>query len=135
MYRLYHIGVYTLDVEESLRFYLDVLGFTLEWRGVVHHPTGLVEAATLTLDGFTVELVKPVDLSRVRPLAGPVQHIALMVDSLDDAMEDLRKKNIPLSQEGVEVIGDFMQGIRHCFIAGPSGERIEICETLRAAGE
>ena len=84
----------------------------------------------LKLGAFTIELVKPVDASRVRTLAGPVQHISLCVPSLDEAISGLKAKAVQLSTEGIEVLPDFLSGVRHCFIAGPSGERIEICEML-----
>ena len=131
MFSPFHIGIYTHDIDKSSEFYRAALGFSLTWRGIVHHPTGLVEAAVLRLGGMDIELVKPVDPARVHSEAGPVQHLAFMAPSLDAAIKRFNDMDIPLSSEGVEVLPDFMGGIQHCFIAGPSGERIEICEPLK----
>lgn len=128
---LFHIGVYTKDIDVSIDFYSRILGFQKEWRGIVDHPTGKVEAAVMKLGDCILELVRPVDLGRVSNVAGPVQHIALRVKNLEEIIGDLSAKSISLSHEGVELIPTFYHGIKHAFIYGPSGERIELAEELK----
>lgn len=127
---LFHIGVYTKDMDKSVSFYSEILGFKEEWRGIVDHPTGKVEAAVMRLKDCVIELVLPVDLSRVSNIAGPIQHLCLRVDDLEKLMDTFSAKGIYFSQEGLEVISTFMNGIRHVFIYGPSGERIELAEEI-----
>jgi len=127
---LYHIGIYTKDIDISLKFYEDILEFTKEWRGVVDHPTGDVESAVLRLGDCVIELVKPVDLNRVTNIAGPVQHFALKVNGLEELMEAIETKGVTFSFEGLETITNFRNGIRHAFIFGPSNERIELVEEI-----
>lgn len=127
---LFHVGIYTKDVDASIKFYSEVLGFKLEWRGFVDHPTGRVEAAVIALNDCIVELVKPVDLGRVHEEAGPVQHLALRVKDLEGVMAELSSKGVAFSREGLELIPNFRKGIRHAFLFGPSNERIELAEEL-----
>ena len=127
---LFHIGIYTKDMDKSVGFYTEILGFNQEWRGIVDHPTGKVEAAVMRLGDCIIELVRPVDLSRVSNIAGPIQHLCLKVFELERVMGELSARGIAFSQEGVEVIPTFMKGIRHAFLYGPSGERIELAEEI-----
>ena len=127
---LFHIGIYTKDIQKSIGFYSEILGFKTEWYGNVDHPTGKVEAAVMKHGDCIIELVRPVDLARVTNTAGPVQHLALKVVNLEETMKLLSSKGVCFSQEGLEVIPTFMNGIRHAFLYGPSGERIELAEEL-----
>lgn len=128
---LFHIGIYTKDIDQSVDFYTEILGFSLHWRGIVDHPTGKVEAAVLWLNDCTVELVQPVDLSRVNTAAGPIQHLCLKVENLEAIMASLEKRGVVFSAEGLESLPTFLNGIRHAFLYGPSGERIELAEEYR----
>jgi len=127
---LYHIGIYTRDIDISLKFYEETLEFNREWRGEVDHPTGKVEAAVLRLGDCVIELVKPVDLNKVSNIAGPVQHLALKVNGLEKLMTVLEAKGVTFSFEGLETIANFRNGIRHAFLFGPSNERIELAEEI-----
>lgn len=125
---LLHVGVYTLNLEESIRFYCDVLGFTLRWQGIVPHSSGRLPVATVVLQDCVIELVHPADESRVRKLEGPIQHLALWVDNMDSILRELADKGITLDEDVSEV--QYEGGIRHCFIRGPGNERIELGELL-----
>ncbi|MBE3100993.1 MAG: VOC family protein [Firmicutes bacterium] len=125
---LFHIGIYTKDINTSIDFYSEVLGFEQQWHGMVDHPTGLIEAAVMALDDCIVELVKPTDLGRVNNSAGPIQHLALRVSDLPSVMQSLKEKGVDFSHEGLEELPTFGKGISHAFLYGPSGERIELAE-------
>lgn len=127
---LHHIGVYTKDVDSSLKFYEEVLGFKREWRGMVTHPTGELDVAVIKQGSCIIELVRPADLNRVSNTAGPVQHIALKVHNLEETMIEIKSKGIEFSFEGLEIIPTFWRGIRHAFVFGPSNERIELVENI-----
>lgn len=128
---LFHIGIYTKDMDVSIRFYEKMFGFIREWRGNVDHPTGKVEAAVLRLGDCVVELVRPADLNYVSNMAGPIQHFALKVDGLEMLMEVIEAKGVTFSFEGLETLETFRNGIRHAFLFGPSNERIELVEEIR----
>lgn len=123
---LMHIGIYTSDVEASIAFYVEKLGFTVTWRGVVNHQTGPLPVATIQAGSCVIELVRPADLARVIPVDGAVQHIALLADDLDETAAELRRRGVALEEE-ISTI-DYEGGVRHFFVRGPSRERIEIAE-------
>jgi hypothetical protein len=68
-------------------------------------------------------------------MAGPVQHIALKVSRIEDHIEQLEKKGIELHPKKLEFLPTFMSGIKHIFLYGPSGERIELSEEYDARSE
>lgn len=126
---LYHIGVYTKNLEQSMQFYSQILGFTQKWQGVVNHPTmGKIPVAVMELDTCIIELVQPADLNLVSKEAGPVQHIALKVSNIAEFIEFIKAKGIKIYPEYIEELPSFWKGIKHTFIYGPSNERIELVE-------
>lgn len=127
---LYHIGIYTKDIEKSLEFYLEILGFKKIWEGMVDHPTGMIYAAVICSGEITIELVRPVDLNMVSDKHGPIQHLAFKVNNLKETMKELKLKGIRVFPENIESLPTFYKGIHHTFICGPSGERIELLEEM-----
>ena len=80
-----------------------------------------------------IELVRPADLSRVASEAGPVQHVALKVSHIEKHAEELEEKGIKLHPPKIESLPTLLSGVKHIFLHGPSGERIELAEEYQAA--
>ena len=131
---LHHIGVYTRSVDESLDFYMRILGFKKEWRGSVDHPTGKLDVALIRTGDCVIELVRPADLSVIAPKAGPVQHVALKVSHIEEHVKELEAKKIQLHPAKIEFLPTLWNGVKHIFLYGPSGERIELAEEYRKGG-
>lgn len=127
---LFHIAVYTKNIDDSIDFYSNLLGFQVDWRGFVDHPTGKIDAAVISLGDCVIELVLPVDPSRVANEAGPVQHIALKVSNLQPLLKDLASKGVRFEFDGIEELPSLLSGVRHAFIYGPSNERLELAEKM-----
>ncbi len=127
---LFHIAVYTKNVDDSIDFYSRLLGFQVDWRGMVDHPTGKIDAAVISLGDCVIELVRPVDPSRLAKVAGPVQHIALRVSNLQSLLKDLASKGARFEFDGIEELPSLLSGVRHAFIYGPSNERLELAEEM-----
>lgn len=126
---LCHIGVYTKDLKCSIEYYTQILGFELKWQGIVDHPTmGMIPVAVMGLGDCSIELVQPADEGAINQNAGPVQHIALKVDNINEFVALLKAKNIQFYPDVIEDLPSFWDGIRHIFIYGPSNERIELVE-------
>lgn len=132
---LHHIGIYTKSVDESLAFYTEVLGFQKQWRGIVDHPTGGLDVAMISRGSCVIELVRPADLSVITPKAGPVQHVALKVSHIDEQVEKLKRKGIELHPVKIEFLPTLLNGVKHIFLYGPSGERIELAEEFNTGSE
>jgi lactoylglutathione lyase len=127
---LHHVAVYTEDIDESIDFYSNLLGFRVYWRGIVDHPTGKIDAAIIRQGDCVIELVRPVDSKRIGKEAGPVQHIALRVSDLPSLLEELSSKEARFEFDGIEELPTLLDGVKHAFIYGPSGERIELAEEM-----
>jgi len=129
---LHHIGIYTRSVDESLAFYTRFLSFREEWRGTVDHPTGKLDVAIIRAGDCAIELVRPADLSVIASQAGPVQHVALKVSHIEKHVEELEGKGIELHPAKIEFLPTLLNGVKHIFLYGPSGERIELAEEYKA---
>jgi lactoylglutathione lyase len=125
---LHHIGIYTKSVDESLAFYTEVLEFQKEWRGIVDHPTGKLDVAIISRGGCVIELVRPADLSVITQKLGPLQHVALKVSHIEAHVEKLERRGIELHPAKIEFLPTLLNGVKHIFLYGPSGERIELTE-------
>ena len=131
---LHHIGIYTKSVDESLAFYMEVLEFQKEWRGIVDHPTGKLDVAIINIGDCFIELVQPADPAVITSKAGPVQHVALRVCRIDEYAKKLKRKGIELHPAEIEFLPTLLHGVKHVFLYGPSGERIELAEEFHSDG-
>jgi lactoylglutathione lyase len=129
---LHHIGIYTKSVDESLAFYTEILEFRKEWKGTVDHPTGKLDVAIIRRGDCVIELVRPADPALITPKAGPVQHVALRVSQIEEHIKKLERRGIELHPAKVEFLPTLLNGVKHVFLYGPSGERIELAEEYDA---
>jgi catechol 2,3-dioxygenase-like lactoylglutathione lyase family enzyme len=129
---LHHIGIYTRSVDESLAFYTEVLAFKKQWRGIVDHPTGKLDVAIISIGNCFIELVQPADPTVITPKAGPIQHVALKVSHIEEYVEKLGRSGIELHPSKIEFLPTLLNGVKHVFLYGPSGERIELAEEYDA---
>lgn len=126
---LAHIGVFAADIDASIRFYTDMLGFECYHRTEFARDGGTIRLAFLRCGSCEVELVAVPGYEK--RTAGPVDHIALCVDDIDAMATRLKSKGIvfdtAVPDERPEI---FDNGIKCIFFAGPDGERIELNQTL-----
>ena len=61
--------------------------------------------------------------------------MALKVSHLEEHVEKLGKKGIKLYPARIEFLPTFLHGVKHIFLYGPSGERIELADEYEAGGE
>jgi catechol 2,3-dioxygenase-like lactoylglutathione lyase family enzyme len=90
---------YVSDLERSVRFYRDVLGFTFRSRDAV---------ARFDVDGVLFEVV-PSDEKRLDPQKGNAR-FCLKVDNVEEALRELRVKGVPTGQPEAKsngVLGSF----------------------------
>jgi lactoylglutathione lyase len=132
---LHHIGIYTRSVDESLAFYTEVLEFQEQWRGLVDHPTGKLDVAIISIGDCFIELVQPADPAVITPKAGPVQHVALRVSQIEEHIKKLERRGVELHPSKIEFLPTLLNGVKHVFLFGPSGERIELAEDYNAGSD
>lgn len=116
-FKIEHIGIKAQDMEKSLAFYSEVLGFKLLNRV----KPGDVELAFLSLDGMVVELVEMRGPAACRD--GLVNHLALKTEDIFAATEYLKRHDVELMTPAPASLGE---GRFNLFFRGPSGEKLEL---------
>lgn len=116
-----HVGVKVADLERSLSFYTDIMGFKLTERGVrvdVRLDLAFLEPPG---GGAQIELIHPAGFSGGLD-EGVVNHFSFSVDDIDAALVHLRAKGVEISSGPLTVLG----GHRIAFFYGPDGEKLEL---------
>jgi len=125
---LAHICIYTKNNQEAVKFYTEILGFKLI------HQTELQSGfkfAIVRQGTCIIELLEPKDVARsTQRLTGVIDHIAIEVDDINNAYENLKAKNVSF-KTGVMDDPNLFGGVRIAFFRGPSGETFELFEYLQ----
>lgn len=125
-----HIGIAVSSLEESIKFYEEVLGLKLNGTEVVEEQK--VKVAFLPIGDTEVELLEATSPDSaiakfIEKKGQGVQHIAFKVDDIEAALEDMRAKGIKLIDEKPRYGAG---GARIAFLHPKStnGVLIELCE-------
>jgi lactoylglutathione lyase len=148
--RAHHMGLQVADLDRSIAFYRDILGFELAFawnpqaayiRELVGYPDADIHAAVLRLPGSEVmlELLEyrnveraPVDTRTANP---GTAHIAFFVDDLDTLYADLVARGVrSVSPPVTPTIGP-NEGGRAVYLIDPDGIRVELIQTRRSFAE
>lgn len=139
--RLSHIGIAVSDLERSVRFYRDLLGFTWEHElQVVGEPSDTLlrlkgsdlRAVYLQRDGVRIELLyfatppAPERPQRVMNELG-LTHLSFRVAALDEVLAGLRADGQRVLDETIIRFPDF--GVAACFVTDPDGQLIELVQS------
>jgi lactoylglutathione lyase len=123
---LSHIAVMTDNMDKSIEFYTSLLNFTCTHRQFLQ----TTELAFLQVGDCVVELVAPAENGHFNNLkAGQINHLALKATDLELEITRLERAGIQF-EEPAKTVAIFENGVRNIFLAGPSGERIEIFQNL-----
>lgn len=107
---VHHVSINVDDVDEAVRFYVEVLGFTLRsdrpdfgfggaWLDVGAQQLHLIEAAVPASNG---------------------QHFAVRVDDLESVVAELRGQGVAVSSPSPVGTG------HQAFVSDPSGNQVEL---------
>lgn len=125
-----HIGIAVSSLEESIKFYEEVLGLKLNGTEVVDEQK--VKVAFLPIGDTEVELLEATSPDSaiakfIEKKGQGVQHIAFKVDDIEAALDDMRAKGIKLIDEKPRYGAG---GARIAFLHPKStnGVLIELCE-------
>lgn len=138
--RLSHVGLCVSDLERSLRFYRDLLGFAVEHElEIAGQPTDTLlrlhdthlKAVYLLRDGVRVELLQfltpPAPPRRERVMNEPgLTHLSFRVADLRVVVDALRAAGERVLDETVLEFPEFQAGA--CFILDPDGQLIELVQ-------
>ena len=128
----HHVGVSVPDLDASIAWYRDMLGFTLDFEMTIPEDTGRL--AMLRIGDFRLELFEvpgaaplPDDRRYVdRDLrTHGTKHVAYLVPDVAALVADLRAK-------GVDIVWDVAEhgGMKAAFVRDNTGNLVELMEEL-----
>ncbi|HEY5754321.1 MAG TPA: VOC family protein [Steroidobacter sp.] len=128
--RPHHCGLSVPDLEATIRWYREMLGFGVEMRQEMSHVP--LKGAFLKRGDFRIELFEVAGAAPLPPGRLEVdedlrthgtKHMALTVPSVPRALEFLRARGVEVAMEPMEV-----EGTVACYIRDNSGILIELVE-------
>ena len=119
---LAHIGIKVRDMDASLKFYTEVLGFELTHK----QQNGTSVLAFLNIGTCLLELIQSAVYEERTP--GQVDHIAVEVKGIEALVADLRAKGVHFLAEEINVAPGLLDGVKNICFTGPDGERFEFFE-------
>lgn len=139
-----HSGISVSDLEESIRFYHEILGLELLKKEPVRKsrgdklgvPGAEIQLAVIGIPGTaeTFELIQYRKPSSMFGYGVPVNtlgcvHIALRVDDIEKTVTSLREKGIQFCSETYEEIKDGpIAGMKWIYFKDPDGTNLELIE-------
>ena len=134
-----HFGICVSDMERSIAFYRDVLGFTFvrrmhvdqnpEVRRLLELDTLDMELAFLEIEGARIELISFRAPEAARPVSSAfnrigLTHMSLWVTDFDRTVGQVKARGGPVKEHTVG--GMESSNSRFCFLTDPDGTRIEL---------
>ncbi|MCT4604605.1 MAG: methylmalonyl-CoA epimerase [Marinisporobacter sp.] len=97
-----HIGVAVKNLEESLKFYQEMLGLDLQGTEVVEEQK--VKVAFLPVGESEIELLESTDpdgpiAKFIDKKGSGLQHVALRVPNIEEAIKELKEKGVRMIDE------------------------------------
>jgi catechol 2,3-dioxygenase-like lactoylglutathione lyase family enzyme len=138
---VHHLGLTTLDIDRTIDFYTNILGWKVAWCDVLEPPEGgrIRHAFLDTGDGTLVAFMCPekvpgipaefaTDISSAQNLPAAFYHFAFNVNSL----QELEAKREHLADKGVDVtpVVDH-EWCRSIYFNDPNGLLLEYCVSVR----
>lgn len=117
-----HVGVQIINIEDSIRFYQDVVNLELIDQFI--HTDGKLKLAFLGLNGqIIVELIE--GYNPELPDEGKVHHIAFKVNEIEKEKQRLEGLGVELIFDDITLLPN---GAKYLFFRGPDREWIEFYE-------
>ena len=122
---LQHSGMIARDLDETIAFYVDKLGFEL--AGV--YPNGEHRCAFLRYGHLTIETWEGEDAPMA---AGAINHWAFDTPDIEAAWENAKALGLETRESAIQSIPTFWdKGIRYFNVFGPNRETIEFCQIVK----
>lgn len=124
-----HIGILTNDLQRSVEFYTDVLGFSISSKMEMDGLTIIFvekEGSKIELMGYKNVPKRPenIQLEMGDNSLSINDHITFSVDDMEATVDELRKKNVTFDMAPIQLEG----GMKLAFFKDPNGLLIELVE-------
>ena len=113
----HHIAIHTQNIATMENFYTETLGFPVvkRWDDV--------NIIFIDIGSTTIELMGRAEAPAAESTPGAINHIALLVESVDEGYKELVEKGVRIKSTP----RDF-KDVRICFFYDPDGNSIELFE-------
>jgi len=119
-----HVCIVVSDMQRSVAFYRDMLGFHWEWE--VHNEKD--HWVFMSNHACIIELMEGDAASRQD---GHVNHLSLLVGNVEEARAELEAKGVEFEDEEISFDPElYPRGERFAMFRGPDGERLQIEQIL-----
>ena len=107
-----HVHITTSNLQESVKFYTEVLGFKIHEILQIYN-RGISEVAHLYLSDSRLELIEIKDAAPVseKPRVG-YSMMAIIVDDMEEAINHLKAHNVRISREPKKMADESRGGFR-----------------------
>ena len=124
-----HIGILTNDLQRSVEFYTDVLGFSISAKMEMDGLTIIFvekERSKIELMGYKNVPKRPENIQlEMGDNSLPINdHISFSVDDMEATVDELRKKNVTFDMDPIQLEG----GIKMASFKDPNRLLIELVE-------
>ena len=111
--RIEHVEIVSSNMERTLNFYTEILGFKIQWRRKSERPP-LEELAFIELGGTLIEVFAVKDPAPVSAEQWQIgcRRIALELEDMDGTIAYLKDKGVEISQEPVTTETSIMAEIK-----------------------
>ena len=133
--KLHHFGIEVSDIDESIAFYIETLGFETSVPKTLEKDVNILYTNLKCGNGVTLELIQYVgkSFSREVNLSNPplCPHIAMETHNFDETLKQLKKKNVGIFDGPHTIPGD----VKILTILDPDGYRIDVGQLLNEASD
>lgn len=120
-----HAGLFVRDVERAKKFYVEKLGFRVDCQAVQDDGTVV---AMVKKNDITIEIVKLQGYENYND--GIFNHIAFLVDDINEAMTELQKRGIEFESAEPQRQKGIYNDVLFLMFRGAEGEHLEIDQLL-----
>jgi lactoylglutathione lyase len=121
-----HVNVMVKNIDETVKFYSEVFGFTVKENGVSQTSGNLYAIIGISDKGLLAIYEDPkFDKQKI----GNINHFGFHVDDFDDALIHLKELNVKVADYGVVNY----ENSRSVYIFDPNGIEIELSEKFGGA--
>ncbi|GAA0078945.1 VOC family protein [Clostridium sp. CTA-5] len=119
-----HIGIPTNNIEKTIKFYTK-LGFEITYKTVNKEANEKV--AFLKLGNLMIETYEN---NAAKMESGAINHVAINIIDIEKAYEYINKQGLNTTNDTINFLPFWNNGVRFFTIEGPNKERIEFSQIL-----
>lgn len=126
--KIEHVAIRVEDIETSIKFYTETLGFKLRKRFCEKESS--VNIAFITVGDLELEILEfPKWAGNVDDSVQNFPHLSFTVEDADATMKELMQRGVKFESE--EILKVQNESLAIAFFRGPSGELLEISQRLK----